>query len=216
MRMQFRYVHGVTPKTIVRRRAVGLPAQLIAAARGLVAHGIESAIASRKFLLLFLEVLKQAAGVLMPVSALMRTPIAGAALPIDRHAGIPAMSAGHPARDRLAAAGALFNTPVAGTDGCGEFNKKIPGDLPEIRSVKCLHEVRRAAFDLLSGNGRADAIVPGRSNMVPFAAGFRKLTGRPVCSIHAHACRLEAEPAPRQFRFSLADRAPQNKRQRRV
>ena len=214
--VQFRIVPGATPEKIVRGRAEGLLAPFIDAALDLVAHGADGITTNCGFLSLFQEGLKQAVGVPVASSSLMQVPIVNAMLPGGRRAGILTISAESLEKDHLAAAGAPLDTPIAGTDPGGEFSAKILGDLPEIDFSKCRDEMRQAALDLVSNHSGIGAIVLECTNMVPYAADLRKLTGLPVYSIYSHICWFHAGLEPRKFHFGLADPAPTNGRRRDV
>ena len=212
--VQFRIVRGATPERVVRGRAQGLLAPFIDAARDLAAHGVDGITTNCGFLALFQEELKQALGVPVAASSLMQVPMVNAALPSGRRAGILTISAASLEKDHLAAAGVPLDTPIAGTDPGGEFTTKILGDLPEIDFAKCRDEMRRAALDLVSSDSGIGAIVLECTNMVPFAADLRKLTGLPIYSIYSHICWFQAGLAPRKFSFGLDDPAPSNDRKR--
>ena len=99
------------------------------------------------------------------------------------------------------------DTPIVGTEGGREFTRKILDDLPEIDFDLCRLDLRDAAAELTERHENIGAIVLECTNMVPYAADIRKLTGLPVFSIYTHVAWLQSGLLPRRFPFQLDDPA---------
>ncbi len=206
--VQFRVVRGASPDRVVRRRAEGLLDAFAAAAEDLVAHGADGIATNCGFLSLIQEELKQRVGVPAACSSLMQVPMVNAALPGGKKAGVLTISSETLENDHLEAAGAPLDTPVAGTGAESEFTRKILDDQPEIDFDQCQEDIRRAALELVSKHSDVGAIVLECTNMVPFAADLRRLTGLPVYSVYSHICWLQAGLMPRKFNRDLDDPRP--------
>ncbi|MCY3878135.1 MAG: aspartate/glutamate racemase family protein [Rhodobacteraceae bacterium] len=203
--VQYRVVSGATPQRVVRERADGLLERFKSAACGLVAQGADGITTNCGFLSLFQDELKQAAGVPVAASSLMQIPWINSMLPRGRRAGVLTISAATLEPDHLMAANAPLDTPVVGTEGGQEFTGKILGDAAEIDFALCREDMRMAASELVSCHDDLGAIVLECTNMVPFAAEIRKLTGLPVFSAYTHICWLQSGLLPRRFTSALGD-----------
>ena len=203
--VQYRIVKGATPDRVVRRRAEGLLEGFIEAGRDLVRHGADGLTTNCGFLSLIQEPVKDAVGVPVAASSLMQVPAVNAMLPEGKRAGVITISAEHLSEDHLAAAGVPPGTPVVGTEGGREFSRKILDDLPEIDFALCRTDLLEATHALTSNYAGIGAIVLECTNMAPYAAEIRKVTGLPVYSIYSLICWLQAGLVPRQFPLRLED-----------
>ena len=203
--VQYRIVRGASPDRVVRRRAEGLLDAFAAAAKDLVSHGADGITTNCGFLSLIQDGLKRRVGVPVAASSLMQIPLVNAMLPAGKRAGVLTISSETLERDHLAAAGAPLDTPVAGTGEDSEFTHKILDDLPAIDFALCREEVCDAARSLLSAHQDVGAIVLECTNMAPFAADIRKLTGLPVYSIYSHVCWLQSGLMPPRFSQNMDD-----------
>ncbi|MBE9551924.1 MAG: aspartate/glutamate racemase family protein, partial [Proteobacteria bacterium] len=79
--VHYRVVRGASPDRVVRQRAEGLLEDFIAAARELVADGVDGITTNCGFLSLFQDELAAAAGVPVATSSLMQAPMIQATLP---------------------------------------------------------------------------------------------------------------------------------------
>ena len=70
-----------------------------------------------------------------------------------------------------------------GTDAGRTFTKEVLGDAESIDFENCRLDLLDAAAELVTQNEGIGAIVLECTNMVPYAADIRKLTGLPVYSI---------------------------------
>ncbi len=203
--VQYRIVRGASPHMVVRERAEGLLEGFIEAARDLVVHGADCLTTNCGFLSLIQDAVKDEVAVPVATSSLMQVPVANSLLPSGRRAGIITISKEHLTEDHLEAAGVPLDTPVVGTESGREFSRKILNDLPEIDFELCRQDLRDAAFELTSHHDDIGAIVLECTNMTPYAAEIRKITGLPVYSAYTLVCWLRSGFVPRSFPFQLDD-----------
>lgn len=207
--LHYRIVRGASPHRVVRERAHGLLDGFIEAARDLVAHGADGLTTNCGFLSLIQSAVKEAVGVPVATSSLMQVPAVQALLPSSKRVGIITISKEHLSEEHLAAAGVPPDTPVVGTESGREFCRKILDDLPEIDFALCHEDLMAAAREIVSRHRDLGAIVLECTNMIPYAADIRKITGLPVFSIYTHVCWLQSGLVPRRFARELNDpRAP--------
>lgn len=203
--LHYRIVRGASPHRVVRERAEGLLEGFIEAAKDLVFHGADGLTTNCGFLSLIQGAVKDAVGVPVVTSSLMQVPAANAMLPSNRRTGIITISSEHLSDDHLEAAGVPLDTPVVGTEGGREFSRKILDDLPEIDFALCRTDLLNAAKELMSSHDDIGAIVLECTNMAPYAADIRKLTGLPVYSIYTLVCWLQSGLVPQHFPVQLDD-----------
>ena len=203
--VQFRIVRGASPERVICRRAEGLEDAFIDAARDLVAHGIDGLTTNCGYLSLLQDKIKDAAGVPVAASPLMQVPFVNSLLPTRKRAGILTISKKDLSPEHLSAAGVPEATPVAGTEGGGEFARKIIQDLPEIDFAQCRKELLQAAAELTEANPDVGAIVLECTNMVPYAADIRKQSGLPVFSVYSFINWFQSALSPRRFPLRLDD-----------
>ena len=203
--VHFKIVRGASPHRVVRQRAEGLLDGFIEAGRDLVFHGADALTTNCGYLSLIQNSVKEAVGVPVATSSLMQVAYANSLLPSDKRTGIITISKEHLTPDHLDAAGVPPNTPIVGTEGGREFARKILDDLPEMDFELCRQDLREAASELMSNHDGIGAIVLECTNMVPYAADVRKITGVPVYSIYTLVCWLQSGLIPRSFPHQLDD-----------
>ena len=203
--LHYRIVRGASPHRVVRERANGLLDGFVEAAQDLVFHGADGLTTNCGFLSLMQDKIKNAVGVPVVTSSLMQVPAVNAMLPTDQRAGVITISKEHLTEDHLNAAGVPQDTPIVGTEGGREFSRKILEDLPEIDFALCRMDLLDAARELTSSHDDVGAIVLECTNMVPYAADIRKMTGLPVYSIYTLVCWLQSGLIPRRFPHQLDD-----------
>ncbi|MHA1554660.1 MAG: aspartate/glutamate racemase family protein, partial [Alphaproteobacteria bacterium] len=96
-------------------------------------------------------------------------------------------------------------TPIGGTDGGRAFSHGILDDQIEIDFDACRDDLRDAAADLVARHTDLGAIVLECTNMVPYAADLRRLTGLPVFSIHSFVSWFQSGLMPRRFPLNIDD-----------
>ncbi len=203
--VHFKIVRGASPHRVVRERARGLLDGFIEAGRDLVFHGADGLTTNCGYLALIQHEVKEAVGVPVVTSSLMQVPFVNSMLPSSKRAGIITISKEHLTEDHLAAAGVPLDTPMVGTEGGREFAHKILDDLPEIDFDMCREDLLDAARELVYSHDNIGAIVLECTNMTPYAADIRKLTGLPVYSIYTLVCWLQSGLVPRSFPVQLDD-----------
>lgn len=206
--VHYRVVRGATPDGVVRGNPTALRDAFINAGRDLVAMGCDGLTTNCGFLSVFQSDLAAAVDVPVATSSLMQVPMVAAMLPPGRRVGVLTISAATLTDTHLAAAGVPVDTPVCGTDPNGHFTNSILDDNPEIDFARCREENLAAAHALISAHPNIGAIVLECTNMVPYAADIRKLTGLPVFSIESFVAWFQAGLMPRRYDPYLADPRP--------
>lgn len=182
--VHYRIVRGASPDKVVRKGAPGLLDDFLAAAKELVADGVDGITTNCGFLSLFQEELAAVVGVPVATSSLMQVRAVNALLPPDRRAGILTISASTLTPMHLKAANVPDDTPIGTTEGGREFSRVILEDECEMDVEAARQDNVDAARQLLSKNPQIGALVLECTNMVPYAADIRAATGVPVFSIH--------------------------------
>lgn len=197
--VHYRIVRGASPDRVVRRNAEGLLPDFIAAARELVADGVDGITTNCGFLSVFQHVIAASVGVPVATSSLMQTGMVNALLPPDRRAGILTISASTLTPAHLAAAGVPEGTPVGSTEGGREFTRAILGNEMELDVAAAEADNVEAARALVSAHPETGAIVLECTNMVPYAPAIRAATGLPVFSVHSFVSWFQSGLSPRRF-----------------
>jgi len=203
--VQYRVVRGATPDLVVRNDASELSGLFSTAAQDLVASGADGITTNCGFLALIQDELAQAVGVPVATSSLMQVPWIQAMLPPGKRVGILTISKETLTEQHLDAANISHDTPVVGTDANSEFASGILNDRAELDFDKCYQDNLNAASKLMKQHSDIGAIVLECTNMVPYAAAIRKLTGVPVYSIYSFVSWFQAGLLPRRFSMDLDD-----------
>ena len=203
--VHYRVVRGATPDNIVRGAPLERVQDFIEAGRDLVAMGCDGITTNCGFLALLQPQMAQALGVPVATSSLMQVPMVQATLPPGRRVGVLTISKEMLTDGHLAAAGAPVDTPVWGTDGGRTFTRDILGDAPQIDFDACRVDMIDAARDFATAHPELGAIVLECTNMVPYAADVRRVTGLPVYSIYSFVSWFQAGLLPRRFTGGIDD-----------
>jgi Asp/Glu/hydantoin racemase len=195
--VHYRVVRGASPDRVVRQRAEGLLDDFIAAARELVADGVDGITTNCGFLSLFQDELAAAAGVPVATSSLMQAPMIQSTLPPGRRVGILTISADTLTEEHLRKAGVPEGTPVAGTDDGREFSRVILNNEESLNVEAARQDLIDAGRDLAQANPDVGAILLECTNMVPYAADITRATGLPVFSIYSFICWFQSALQPR-------------------
>lgn len=195
--VHYRIVRGASPDRVVRRRAEGLLDDFIAAAREMVADGVDGITTNCGFLSLFQDELAAAVEVPVATSSLMQAPMIQAMLPPGRRVGILTISAETLTEDHLCLAGVPEGTPVVGTDGGREFSRVIIDNEERMDVEAARLDLIDAGRELAGANPDLGAILLECTNMVPWAADIRRTTGLPVFSIYSFVTWFQSALAPR-------------------
>ncbi|QDC02359.1 aspartate/glutamate racemase family protein [Mesorhizobium sp. 8] len=197
--VHYRIVRSATPDRVVRKGAEGLLGDFIAAARELVADGVDGITTNCGFLSLFQEELADAVGVPVATSSLMQVAMVNRLLPRGRRAGILTISASTLTSLHLDKAGVPAGTPVGTTEGGREFTRAILGNELELDVEAARQDNIDAAAALVAANPDLGAIVLECTNMVPYAADIHAKTRLPVFSIETFVRWFQGALAPRTY-----------------
>lgn len=197
--VHYKIVRGASPERVVRRNAEGLLDDFIAAARELVADGVDGITTNCGFLSLFQEELADAVGVPVATSSLMQVAQVNRLLPKGRRAGILTISNSTLTPLHLEKAGVPAGTPVGSTEGGREFTRAILGNEMVLDVEAARADNVAAAKALQADNPDLGAIVLECTNMVPYAADIRAATGLPVFSIAIFVTWFQSGLAPRIY-----------------
>jgi Asp/Glu/hydantoin racemase len=196
--VHYRVVRGASPDRVVRRQAEGLLDDFIAAARELVADGVDGITTNCGFLSLFQDELAAAVGVPVATSSLMQAPMIQATLPPGKRVGILTISAETLTQEHLRKAGVAKGTPVVGTDGGREFSRVILGNEESLDVELARQDLIEAGRNLAGSNPDLGAILLECTNMVPYAADVARVTGLPVFSIYSFIIWFQSALQPRE------------------
>ncbi|WP_166418662.1 aspartate/glutamate racemase family protein [Cochlodiniinecator piscidefendens] len=203
--VQYRIVRGATPDKVVRNDPRLLVDDFIAAAKDLVAHGCDGLTTNCGFLALIQDQISEAVPVPVATSSLMQIPMVQALLPKSKRVGVITISKATLTPAHLEAAGAPLDTPIVGTDNGRAFTHGILDDQPSIDFEASRLDLLDAARDLVTQNDDIGAIVLECTNMTPYAADIRKLTGLPVYSIYSFVRWFHQGLVPDRFELDLDD-----------
>ncbi len=206
--VQYRVVRGASPELVVQRRGAGTLDAFIKGAKDLVASGADGITTNCGFLSLFQEELQAAVPVPVATSALMQAPVIAATLPPGRRLGVLTVSAESLTEEHLAAAKVPAGTPVVGTEGGRAFSRGILENRQEMDFEDCRLDLLDAAETLVAGHPDLGAILLECTNMVPYAADIRRVTGLPVFSIYSFALWFQSGLLPRRFATGIDDPRP--------
>jgi Asp/Glu/hydantoin racemase len=203
--VQFRVVRSATPELVVRNDARELAGLFIEAAKDLVASGCDGITTNCGFLSIVQDKLAEAVPVPVATSSLMQVPMVKAMLPAGKRVGSLTISKESLTPAHLNAARVPADTPIVGTEGGRAFTRDILGDAPEIDFTACRLDMLDAARQLVSDHADIGAIVLECTNMTPYAADVRKLTGLPVFSIYSFIHWFQQALVPDRFSAHLDD-----------
>ncbi|MCT4609899.1 MAG: aspartate/glutamate racemase family protein [Pelagimonas sp.] len=203
--VQYRVVRGANPANVVRGDARLLVEKFIEAARDLVASGCDGITTNCGFLSIVQDDLTRAVPVPVATSSLMQVPMVQATLPPGKRVGVLTISKETLTDAHLNAARVPLDTPVVGTEGGKVFTRDILGDTPQIDFTACREDMRDAARQMVEQHPDLGAIVLECTNMVPYAADVRKITGLPVYSIYSLVRWFHQSLVPDRFPGELGD-----------
>jgi Asp/Glu/hydantoin racemase len=195
----YKVVPGASPEHVVRRRAEGLLDRFCAAAAELVRLGADGITTNCGFLSLFQRELAACAGVPVAASSLMQIPFVERLLPPGRRVGVLTVSAESLAAEHLVAAGADPLTPVAGTEGGGEFTRVLLGNEERLDAAAAERDIIEAGEALVRRHPDVGAVVLECTNMAPYARALAERLRRPVYDIHAFVTWFHRGLVPRDF-----------------
>jgi Asp/Glu/hydantoin racemase len=197
--VHYKVVREATPDRVVRKGADGLLDTFVAAARELVADGVDGITTNCGFLSLFQDELAAAVSVPVATSSLMQVAQVGRLLAPGKRAGILTISASSLTPLHLAKAGVPDGTPIGTTEGGREFTRAILGNELELDVDLARADNIEAARALKAAHPDLGAIVLECTNMVPYAAEIRVATGLPVFSIETFVTWFHGALVPRRY-----------------
>lgn len=203
--VQYKVVEAATPDNVVRGDALPLLDAFIEAGRELVHLGCDGIATNCGFLVPFQDQMKAALAVPVAASSLLQAPMIQRALPPDQTLGILTISAETMTETHLDAAEIPHDTPVVGTGSESHFTQRILDDASEIDFEQACADNVAAARQLVDTYPQTGAILLECTNMVPYAADIRRVTGRPVFSIYTYLLWFQAALTPRRFPTELDD-----------
>jgi hypothetical protein len=197
--VHYKVVRDATPNRVVRRGAEGLLGRFIDAARELVADGVDGITTNCGFLSLFQEELAAAVGMPVATSSLMQVAMVNRLLPKGKRAGILTISGSTLTPLHLEKAGVPEGTPIGTTEGGCEFTRVILGNEQELDVDAARQDNIDAAIALKLGHNDIGALVLECTNMIPYAADIRSVTGLPVFSMETFVRWFQASLQPPTF-----------------
>jgi len=197
--VHYKIVRGASPERVVRQGAEGLLDAFIAAARELVADGVDGITTNCGFLALLQEEIAAAVPVPVATSSLMQVGLVNALLRPGKRAGILTVSASSLSPLHLQKANVPADTPIGTTEGGREFTRVLLGNELELDVEAARADNVEAALALKAGHPGLGAIVLECTNMVPYAADIHAATGLPVFSIETFVSWFQAGLSPRRF-----------------
>lgn len=197
--VHYKVVRGASPERVVRQGAPGMLGDFIAAARELVADGVDGITTNCGFLAMFQRELAEALPIPVATSSLMQVAQVNALLAPGRRAGILTISAASLTPRHLAGAGVPEGTPIGSTEGGREFTRAILDNEPELDVALARADNVEAARRLVADHPDLGALVLECTNMVPYAADIREATGLPVFSIETFVSWFHAALVPRRY-----------------
>lgn len=197
--VHYKVVRSATPDLVVRKGAAGTLDMFIAAARELVADGVDGITTNCGFLALFQEELAAAVPVPVATSSLMQVELVNRLLARGKRAGILTISGTALTPRHLEKAGVPEGTPIGTTEGGREFTRAILDNELYLDVDAARLDNVDAALRLKSDNPDLGAIVLECTNMIPYAADIRQATGLPVFSIETFVRWFQASLVPTRF-----------------
>lgn len=197
--VHYKVVRGATPDLVVRKGAAGLLEHFVAAARELVADGVDGITTNCGFLSLFQEQLQAAVPVPVATSSLMQVGMVNALLPKGKRAGILTISGSTLTEAHLTAANVPLDTPIGSTETGQEFSRAILNNELELDVARAREDNVAGARALVRENPDLGAIVLECTNMVPYAADIRAATGLPTFSIESFVTWFQMGLRPNRF-----------------
>ena len=195
----YKVVRGASPDRVVRRGGEGTLDSFVAAAKELVADGVDGITTNCGFLSLFQADIQAAVPVPVATSSLMQVPMVARLLPPGRRVGILTVSAETLTHAHLEAAGVPTDTPIVGTDGGREFSRVIVGNEERLDVAAAEADMLDAADALIEKAPDVGAIVFECTNMAPYAKAVREHVARPVFDIFSLIAWFHAGLAPMDF-----------------
>lgn len=198
--VHYKVVKGASPDRVVRQRAEGLAETFKEAAKELVDIGVDGITTNCGFLSLFQDEIAEHCGIPVATSSLMQCRLVDSLLPADKKVGIISISGKTLSADHLAAAGVPLDVPVVGTDESGsELSRVILNNENRLNIAAAEADMLLATRALLAKDPAIGAILLECTNMCPYSALLREVTGLPVFDMYSFVCWFQNALSPRVF-----------------
>ena len=203
--VMFRTVKGASLDLVVNKRADGLLDAFVEEGLELVAQGADGITTSCGFMSLYQKELADMLPVPVASSSLMQVPLINQMLGSGRRAGVLTVKKQSLSDDHLRAVGVSLETPIMGTELGVEFTRAVLGDEEQLNTRLATQDLVKTGLMLKKNHPDVGAIVLECTNMAPYAAAVRQVTGLPVYSIYSFIQWFQAGLLPRQFSRQVMD-----------
>ncbi|MFW2368508.1 MAG: aspartate/glutamate racemase family protein [Desulforhopalus sp.] len=200
-----RTVRGASLDLVVNKRADGLLDAFVKEGLELVALGADGITTSCGFMSLFQQELADQLPVPVASSSLMQVSLVNKMLGGGKRAGVITVKKESLSKDHLRSVGVPLDTPIMGTEQGKEFTRAVLGDEEQLNTRLATEDLVEAGMRMKENHPEVGAIVLECTNMAPYAAAVRQVTGLPVYSIYSFIQWFQAGLLPRQFDRQVMD-----------
>ncbi len=203
--VMLRSVRGASLDQVVNKRADGLLDAFVQAGLDLIAQGADGITTSCGFMSLFQQELADQLPVPVASSSLMQVSMVNRMLGGGKCTGVITVKKESLSDDHLRAVGVPLDTPIMGTEHGVEFTRAVLGDEERLNTRLATEDLVKTALMLKEKHPDVGAIVLECTNMAPYAAAIRQVTGLPVYSIYSFIQWFQAGLLPRPFDRQVMD-----------
>ncbi|MCP4342477.1 MAG: aspartate/glutamate racemase family protein [Desulfobulbaceae bacterium] len=203
--VMLRSVRGASLDQVVNKRADGLLDAFVAAGLDLIAQGADGITTSCGFMSLFQKELADQLPVPVASSSLMQVSLVNRMLGGGKRAGVITVKKQSLSDDHLRSVGVPLDTPIMGTEHGVEFTRAVLGDEERLNTRLATEDLVKTGLMLKENHPDVGAIILECTNMAPYAAAIRQVTGVPVYSIYSFIQWFQAGLLPRQFDRQVMD-----------
>lgn len=203
--VMLRSVRGASLDQVVNKRADGLLDAFVAAGLDLIAQGADGITTSCGFMSLFQKELADQLPVPVASSSLMQVSMVNRMLGGGKRAGVITVKKQSLSDDHLRSVGVPLDTPIMGTEHGVEFTRAVLGDEERLNTRLATEDLVKTGLMLKENHPDVGAIILECTNMAPYAAAIRQVTGLPVYSIYSFIQWFQAGLLPRQFDRQVMD-----------
>jgi len=203
--VMLRSVRGASLDQVVNKRADGLLDAFVAAGLDLIAQGADGITTSCGFMSLFQKELADQLPVPVASSSLMQVSLVNRMLGGGKRAGVITVKKQSLSDDHLRSVGVPLDTPIMGTEHGVEFTRAVLGDEERLNTRLATEDLVKPGLMLKENHPDVGAIILECTNMAPYAAAIRQVTGLPVYSIYSFIQWFQAGLLPRQFDRQVMD-----------
>ena len=203
--VMLRSVRGASLDQVVNKRADGLLDAFVAAGLDLIAQGADGITTSCGFMSLFQKELADQLPVPVASSSLMQVSLVNRMLGGGKRAGVITVKKQSLSDDHLRSVGVPLDTPIMGTEHGVEFTRAVLGDEERLNTRLATEDLVKTGLMLKENHPDVGAIILECTNMAPYAAAIRQVTGLPVYSSYSFIQWFQAGLLPRQFDRQVMD-----------